>query len=86
MIWTCGSGDNNPIRRSEKFELFDKLLEIDRLVPSFSSYFHSTTVKKTGKEEEKEEWHLYREISNYRLIKKAIDVFGKEVEPICGYL
>ena len=74
------------MEQAEKFELFEKLLEIDRLVPSFSSYFHSTTVKRTGKEEEKEERHLSKEISNYQLTKKAIDVFGKEVEPICDYL
>ena len=76
------------MEQAEKFELFDKPLEIDRSVPSFSSYYHSTMVKKTGKEEDKEKEgrHLSKEISNYQLTKKAVDVFGKEVEPICDYL
>ena len=72
------------MEQAEKFELFDKPMEIDRSVPSFSSYSHSMTVKDKGKEEEKQ--HLSKEIGNYQLTTMAIDVFGKEVEPICDYL
>jgi hypothetical protein len=45
------------------------------------------TVKDKGKEKEKEkEEQRPFKISNYQPTTKAIDVFGKEVEPICDYL
>jgi purine nucleoside permease len=45
------------------------------------------TVKDKGKEKKEEEkQHLSKEIGNYQLTTMAIDVFGKEVEPICDYL
>ena len=81
--WSC----HWKMVRAEKFELFDRSMAIDILADSFSSYTHLMTVKKKAKEEKvKEEQHLSKRISNYQLTKKAIDVFGKEVEPICDYL
>ena len=77
------------MEQSEKFELlFDKPMAIDRLAPYFSSHSHSMTVnRERGKEEkDKEEQQLSKEISNFRLTNKAVDVFGKEAEPICNYL
>jgi hypothetical protein len=73
------------MEQAGKFDLFDRSMWIDRLAPSFSLHSHSMTVKDKGEEEE-EEQHLSKKISNYQLTKKAIDVFGKEVEPICDYL
>jgi hypothetical protein len=56
---------------------------IDILAPSFSSYSHLMTVKEEKRKKRREkEQHLSKKISNYQLTK-AIDVFGKEVEPIC---
>jgi hypothetical protein len=75
------------MEQAKKFELFDKPMEIDRSVPSFSPYSHSMTVKDKGKEKKEEEkQHLSKEIGNYQLTTMAIDIFGKEVEPICDYL
>jgi hypothetical protein len=83
FCWSC----HWKIEQAEKFELFDRSIGIDRLAPPFSLYSHSMTVKEKGNEEkEKEEKHLSKEMSNYRLTTKAIDVFGKEIEPICDYL
>jgi hypothetical protein len=61
------------MEQAEKFELFDRSMWIDRLAPSFSSYSHSMTVKDRGKEKEKKEQHLSKEISNYQITTKAID-------------
>jgi hypothetical protein len=72
-----------PLEQVEKFELFDRSIGIDILAPSFSSYSRLMTVKEKGK---KKEHYLSKEISNYQITTKAIDVFGKEVEPICDYL
>ena len=72
------------MEQAEKFELFDRSIGIDILAPSFSSYSRLMTVKERGKK--KKEQHLSKEISNYQITTKAIDVFGKEVEPICDYL
>jgi hypothetical protein len=71
------------MEQAEKFKLFDRSIGIDILAPSFSSYSRFMTVKEKGK---KKEQHLSKEISNYQITTKAIDVFGKEVEPICDYL
>lgn len=58
---------------------------IDRLAHSLSLHSHSMTVKDKGKEKEKEkEEQRPFKISNYQPTTKAIDVFGKEVEPICN--
>jgi hypothetical protein len=70
FCWSC----HWKMEQAEKFELFDRSMGIDRLAPSFSSYSHLMTVK------EKEEQHLSK------VTTKAIDVFGKQVEPVCDYL
>ena len=82
----CGFcwSSHRKMEQAEKFELFDRSIGIDILAPSFSSYSRLMTVKERGKK--KKEQHLSKEISNYQITTKAIDVFGKEVEPICDYL
>jgi hypothetical protein len=35
---------------------------------------------------EKQEQHMPEQTDHYPLMVKAVDVFGKEVEPICDYL
>ncbi len=72
------------MEQAEKFELFNRPMAIDILAP-FSSYSYLMTEK--GKEErDEEERRLSKKISNYQITTKAIDVFGKEVEPLCDYL
>ncbi len=83
FCWSCHWG----MEQSEKFELlFDKPMAIDRLAPYFSSHSHSMTINRERGKEEKEKLHLSKENSNFRLTNKAVDVFGKEAEPICNYL
>ena len=62
------------MEQAEKFELFDRSIGIDILAPSFSSYSRLMAVKEKGK---KKEQHLSKEIGNYQITTKAIDVFGK---------
>jgi hypothetical protein len=82
FCWSC----LRKIEQAEKFELFDRSIGIDILASSFSSYSRLMTVKEKGKEKKALACALSKEISNYQITTKVIDVFGKEVEPICDYL
>ncbi len=76
FCWSC----HWKMERAEKFELIDRQYQGDKPV----SYVYSNMTR-VDQEKGKLERQLEK-TGHYLLTAKAVDVFGKESEPICDYL
>jgi hypothetical protein len=67
------------MEQAEKFELLDKQVKSNKTAP----YSYSSSMIIEAGETHKQ--HISEQTDHYPLMVKAVDVFGKEVEPICDY-
>jgi hypothetical protein len=79
FCWSC----HWKVEQMDKINFFDRQLVREIAKSDPLSLSHSMVINQAG---EKYKQHMLEQTDHYPLMAKAVDVFGKEVEPICDYL
>jgi hypothetical protein len=79
FCWSC----HWKVEQINKTDFFGRQLVREVAKSNPSSYSPSMIINQAR---EKQEQHIPDQSDHYPLMDKAVDVFGKEVEPICDYL
>ena len=79
FCWSC----HWKVEQINKTDFFGRQLVREIAKSNPSSYSPSMIINQAR---EKQEQHMPEQTDHYPLVARTIDVFGKEVEPICDYL
>jgi hypothetical protein len=79
FCWSC----HWKVEQINKTDFFSRQLVREIAKSNPSSYSPSMIINQAR---EKQEQHMPEQTDHYPLMAKPVDVFGKEVEPICDYL